>query len=410
MLKVVHITTHQTGGAALASIRLHNALNNNVDSRVLTLDDVEDSQNLYRYTPIINYQHNTITSKITKSLLYRFNLGMGRYWRMNDKARKGHECQYTYPVSPYRVENHFLIKWADVIHLHMCDDFINYPTFFKKVNKPIVWTLHDIGIGYGGFHYKIDHDLLLPYFQELEEKFVSIKSDAISPLDNLTIISLSNEMYDYTKGISYLKDKPNYIIPNSVDTEKFIALGKLECRKQLALPPNKKILLFVSEFVETKSKGLELLKEVIASLDLQNILLCIVGNYPADMPIKDSIKTLYFGKINDSYKMSQLYSAADYLIVPSSQEVCCQTPLESMACETPVVVFPSGAMKDYVHEEQGVVCKDCSKQSLKEGLLHALHTQYDSASIRKYVSSEFSPSKIAQMYIEVYKSSLNKES
>lgn len=408
-MKILHITSHLTGGAALAVIRLHSSLlHNNMDSRVLTLDVVNDKNNIYTFKPIINYQCNTIFSRIVKSLLYRFNWGIGRYWRMNDKARKEHECQYTYPVSPYRVENHSLIGWADIIHLHLCDDFINYPSFFKKVKKPIVWTLHDIGIGYGGFHYKVDYDTLLPYFQELEEKFVSIKSDAISPLDSLTIISLSKEMYDYTKGISYLKDKPNYIIPNSVDTEQFVALDKLECRKQLSLPQNKTILLFVSEYVETKSKGLELLKEVIASLDLQNILLCIVGNYPADMPIKDSIKTLYFGKINDSYKMSQLYSAADYLIAPSSQEVCCQTPLESMACETPVVVFPSGAMKDYVHEEQGVVCKDCSKQSLKEGLLHALQTKYDSASIRKYVSSKFSPSKIAQMYIEVYKSSLNK--
>lgn len=402
-MKVLHISTQQTGGAALAAFRLHRSLiDNGVDSRMLTLDGDCDDNNAVCYEPVFGFQK----SKIFKSTLYRLGIGIGRYWRMHDVARKGHECHYTYPVSLYRVENHPLVKWADVLHLHFCDDFINYPTFFRKVKKPIVWTLHDIGIGYGGFHYKNDYNALIPYYKKLETEFLRIKSDSISKARNLSIVSLSQEMYDFTKKIDYLRDKPNHIVLNSVDSTIFQMFDKKQCRSELCLPQDKTILLFVSEYVEVQSKGLALLKDAILSMHQENILLCIVGNHSADLPSKDSVATRYFGKIKDSVFLSKIYSAADLLVVPSSQEVCCQTPMEAMSCGTAVVVFPSGAMKDYVRPGQGVVCKECSLESLKEGLTEALKKEYNGEQLRNYAIENFSPTRIAEEYIMVYKNAL----
>ena len=402
-MKVLHISTQQTGGAALAAFRLHRSLiDKGIDSRMLTLDGDCDDNNVVCYKPVFAFQK----SKTFKSILYRLGIGIGRYWRMHDKARRGHECQYTYPVSLYRVEKHPLVKWADVIHLHFCDDFINYPTFFKKVKKPIVWTLHDIGIGYGGFHYKNDYEALLPYYKELETEFLKIKSDSISKARNLSIVSLSQEMYNFTKKIDYLRNKPNHIVFNSVDPSKFLMLDKKQCRSELGIPQDKKNLLFVSEYVEVLSKGLALLKEAILSMHQENILLFIVGNHSTDLPSKDSVATRYFGKIKDSVMLSKIYSAADILVVPSTQESFGQTPMEAMSCGTPVVVFPSGAMKDYVRPEQGVVCKDCSLESLKDGLTEALKKEYNVEQLRNYAIENFSPTRIAEEYIMVYKNVL----
>ena len=404
-MTILHITTHQTGGAALAALRLHlTLLDEGVDSLVLTLDGNKCNDKISLYDPIMDLQRPKGLAKVIKSALYKCNIGMGRYWRIHDEARKDHECQYTYPISLFRVERHPLVKWADIIHLHLCDDFINYPTFFKRVKKPIVWTLHDIGIGYGGFHYKNDYERLLPYFNLIEKKFISIKKRALLNADNIHLVSLSQEMYDFTKGVNYLKGKPNTIIPNSVDTNRFQLLDRYKSRIDLDLPLEKTILLFVSEYVETKSKGLNLLKQAIESINNTNIILGIVGNYNKETPLKDTIGTRYFGKISDPETMSKLYSASNYLVVPSSQESFGQTPLEAMACGTPVVVFPKGAMKDYVLPRYGVVCKDCSLEALKDGIEEALNKSYDGYQLRKYVTDNFSPSKIAQMYINVYKS------
>lgn len=404
-MNILHISTHQTGGAALAALRLHQALlDSGVDSRVLTLDGEFEDKHIVRYKPLLDFRQTKGLAKVTKSVLYKVNIGMGRYWRMHDKARKDHECQYTHPVSPYRVEKHPLVKWADIIHLHFCDDFINYPTFFKKVKKPIVWTLHDIGIGYGGFHYKNDYDRLLPYFRQIEDEFLTIKRKALLNAENIHIVSLSQEMFDFCHRIDYLKNKTNYIIPNGVDTTQFILFDKNVCRNELHLPTEKIILLFVAEYVQTQSKGLDLLKESIKTFDKDNMLICIVGNYPKDMPQKDIVNTRYFGKVQDVNTLSKIYSSADYFVMPSSQEVCPQAPLEAMACGTPVVVFPKGAMKDYVLPQYGVVCKDCSLEALKDGIEESLNKSYDGYQLRKYVTDNFSPSKIAQMYINVYKS------
>jgi len=77
-----------------------------------------------------------------------------------------------------------------------------------------------------------------------------------------------------------------------------------------------------------------------------------------------------------------------------------------MACGTPVVVFPTGAMKEYVHPKQGIVCSDCSLQALKAGLNKALQHQYERNAIREYVYNNFSPTKIANMHIDLYESIL----
>lgn len=404
-MKILHITTHLTGGAALATLRIHQSLLDcDEESLVLTLEYNGRNERTVKYKPTLDFREPKCVVKVTKSILYKANIGMGRYWRMHDEARKGHECQYTYPVSPYRIENHPLVKWADIIHLHFCDDFINYSTFFKKVKKPIVWTLHDIGIGYGGFHYKNDYERLLSYFNLIENEFISIKKEALLNADNIHLVSLSQEMYDLTKGIDYIKGKPNTIIPNSVDTNCFLSLDRYKSRDDLGLPQEKIILLFVSEYVETLSKGLNILKQVIESFNNNNLLLGIVGNYNKETPLEDTIDTRYFGKISDPKTMSKLYSASDLLVVPSSQESFGQTPLEAMACGTPVVVFPTGAMKDYVLPQYGVVCNECSLEALKEGIKEALNKSYDSLQLREYVTDNFSPSKIANMYIKLYKS------
>lgn len=402
-MKVLHISTYQTGGAALAAFRLHRSLiKKGVDSRMLTLDGDCDDKNVVCYKPVFAFQK----SKILKSTLYRLGIGIGRYWRMHDKARKGHECQYTYPVSLYRVENHPLVKWADVIHLHQCDSFINYPTFFRNVRKPIVWTFHDIGIGYGGFHYLNEHNALFSDYEALEKEFCAIKQKSVGSARNLSIVSLSQEMFEYTKSICFLADRPNTIIYNSVDANSFIMSDRIQARIGLGLPTDKTILLFVSEYVHVQSKGLNILKEAIEALKDKNILICVVGNYEPSLVMDDVVETRYFGKISDLDIMSQLYSAANFLVVPSFQEVCCQTPMEAMSCGTPVVVFPSGAMKDYVRPEQGVVCKDCTLESLKDGLAEAMAKEYNREDLRNYAIENFSPMRIAEEYIMVYKNAL----
>ena len=83
---------------------------------------------------------------------------------------------FSIPYSEYTsLVDHPLVQEADIIHLHWIAGFVDYPTFFKKVDKPIVWTIHDENPGLGGSHYTIWRDSLGEKMMKIERRFVQTK-------------------------------------------------------------------------------------------------------------------------------------------------------------------------------------------------------------------------------------------
>lgn len=405
-MNILHISTSTLGGAALATLRLHQGLmNSGVDSKVLSLGPKQES---FSNVVVVKKQFETI-QKIYKSLRYRLNIGLGSVLRMHDNSRRSYQCVYTYPLSDYCVEKHPLVKnWADIIHLHWCDDFINYPSFFRKVTKPIVWTFHDISIGFGGFHFQIDYDKGIYYYKQIESHLLDIKKKSLSKNTNVTLVALSNEMQGYIKKIDYLKNKDVHVLPNVIDTDSFVPCDKMQSRDELQLSQEKKILLFVSEFVETPSKGLDDLRCILNEMQSNNILLCIVGNYDSEKIKQDTIHTKYWGKVTDVNTLKKIYSAADYLVVPSRQECFPQTPFEAMSCGTPVIAFPCGSLPDYINDINGLICESYSTDELKSKIELALTLKFDSKKIRDWVIENLSPTAITDLYINLYQNILKK--
>ena len=148
-MKILHINTSDHGGAANACIRLHKGLRKQgVSSKILFL-------NLHNSAD--NHLHGFYTNrskfffkKILQRLLYR------NKWRTRN-LKPVIEGFFS-PKTVHRIENHPLIDWADIIHLHWVTHFLNYPTFFNRVQKPIVWTLHDMNPFSGGYHYSNGFD------------------------------------------------------------------------------------------------------------------------------------------------------------------------------------------------------------------------------------------------------------
>jgi hypothetical protein len=55
--------------------------------------------------------------------------------------------------SPYEYIYLNYTKEADIINLHWVANFIDFQSFFRYNDKPIVWTLHDANPFTGGCHY-----------------------------------------------------------------------------------------------------------------------------------------------------------------------------------------------------------------------------------------------------------------
>lgn len=389
-MKVLHICTSDEGGAGLCCLRLHKALlNEGVDSKVVVNVKTRDYPEEYQYRPFASWLCN-----LPSRFFRKMGLEVTEYNKVFALGTKYHAF-YSRPVSSIDLTKFELYDWADIIHLHWVNDFLDYPSFFRKTNKKIVWTLHDENLFYGIAHGGVSvlHD------NDVEIKYKRIKLESVKSSKNLSIVFLSNMMYDLFGNDEIIKGRNKTIIHNSVDGNVFIRYDKTAMRKKYGISQNKTVFLFMSSDIGNPLKGLHLLVQSINELNLKDVEIMALGNNASNVsnPI---VRT--FGNIKDMKVLSELISSADYYAMPSSHEAFAQSPMEAMACGLPVVAFPVSGTKELINESNGIVCNDFTVEALSEGIKQLISRTYNPTYIRTDVLNRFSPSVIAKQYISYY--------
>lgn len=159
--------------------------------------------------------------------------------------------------------------------------------------------------------------------------------------------------------------------------------------------------MFSSYQIEDKRKGLHVLIQALEKLHDKSVMLVCLGNYKA-VPNTKYIQVRCEGLVKGSDLLSEYYSAADFFVLSSYQEAFAQTPLESLACGTPVIAFPCSGIPDLINSQIGVMSDDFTTESLMGAIRKAMNTEYNHDGIRKEVVSRFSYDIIAKQYIELY--------
>ena len=324
-----------------------------------------------------------------------------QYEREMDRLDMLYGAAYTMPVSQYDLTQHPLVQEADIIHLHWIENFVDYPSFFQKMGKPIVWTFHDENIVYGGFHYTDEAIRFKEPFVDIEGQFVRIKKDALKDNLNIHMVALSKQMEQFYHEHGLQTNYPVSIIHNGIQPDDFLNLDRDYCHKILGIPVDRTVLCFCASDIQDNRKGLAALVKALETINNPRITLLCVGKGKLPETIVDVVGT---GVINNSRFLSIAYSASDLFVMPSYLEAFGLTPVEAMVCGCPVVAFPSGIIDELIIPVNGVRCHDFSVESLVEGIQTALATKYDREAIRKDVVERFNISRIAEQYIELYKS------
>lgn len=406
-MKVVHISTIDTGGAGIAARRIHHALlDMGMDSNMLVrtkyTDDATVTQavaNINLYNPPKNHLLRKM-DKVLRRRGHRLTI-VERYERKLEQLDMLYGAAYTMPISQYDLTKHPLVKDADIIHLHWIANFLDYPTFFPHINKPIVWTFHDENIAFGGFHYSDEAMRLKDPFAEIERQFVKIKKEALTSNLNIRMVALSRQMEQFYHAHAIQPNYPVGIIHNGIRPDDFQILDHDYCKKILGIPDDRIVLCFCASNLNDKYKGLSILVNALEQLNKPNISLLCVGK--GDLP-KSSVDIIGTGPMSNSRLLPVAYSASDLFVMPSYQEAFAQTPIEAMACGCPVVAFPCGIIEELITHNNGVRCSDFTVESLVNGIQKALATHYDREAIRKDVIERFNIGKIAEQYIELYNS------
>jgi len=416
-VKVAHITTFINGGAGIAAYRIHEALLKcGVDSVFIATDE-----------PIIdNLKSFTRISVPTKSLSKR---AVDKFWRIvarSLKVKSFNRLAYfqnklnkikpllfgepaSLPFSNYILLQHPAVQAADIIHLHWVAGVLDYPTFFKDIKKPIVWTNHDMNSIKGLFHYNVDEDRNKTVAAELDKEVNAIKDEALKNRGTkMSVVSPSNWLLKELAGSERFQNNKAFKIYYPLNTELFGIRDTNMLRAELNIPISHTVFLFVSQSIHNYRKGFDLLQDALIKLDSENITLLIIG-YSENTQISN-LNCINMGSVYDEKKLSYYYSLADAFIIPSREDNLPNVMLESLCCGTPVISFDLGGMAEIIVDKvNGIKAKELTSESLKETLLEFIKTKenFNPQNIREEALKLFSSEIIANKYLSLYKELLN---
>ena len=405
------------GGAANACIRLHKALlEAGVESKLLLLKKSKNLPESFEFKE---------TSKITNNSTSLIAKACRKFKRLlNLKTKLENESLYrairlkglegvSFPQTDFDLTDNIYYKEADVINLHWVAGFIDWPTFFKKNKKPIVWTLHDKNPFLGGNHYEeilygVDENGL-PIMRvidkkelEWENKLLFVKKRALAKLSKpLVIVSPSEWLKDESEKSPLFKRFKHVTIPNGIVTTIFRLGDQQYARDILHLPLNKKIILFVSDSVSNNRKGFQFLQNAMKSFSLiDNVFLCAIGRTEIKEKLKD---VLYLGEIKDEKMMSLAYTSADLFVIPSLEDNFPNTVIESLCCGTPVAGFSIGGLPEIIQNGfNGFLSEEIGVESLFRLIQQSLNFAFDRKEIAEAAITKYNSANQAKNYIEIY--------
>lgn len=414
-MKVLHINTMQTAGAALCAMRINNALiKEGIDSRMLFAEGESIPEGI---VGAIAERDKSFWYSHSWLLRLKYLLAKLPLWSLEDKEKMEVELQrrnrklerplYLHgPSSSYKnIAHHPLVEWADVIHLHWVANFIDYPTFFRDVQKPIVWTLHDLFPAVGALHFESTFYSVPKSLRTIDTYCRKVKRDSMMKARDLNVVAISAIMAETCRLSDVLQGFPVTLIHNGIDTETFRPYNKQTTRLKLGLPNDAKIFLFSANSLDDDNKGLDRLVNALESLSMSNILLVCIGQCHSKMTFSDTLFPIKItGYVDSQKEMAEYYSASDFFIQCSYIESFGQTIVEAMACGTPIVSTKCGVAPELIQPFNGILCDGFDSDSIASGIRQALSVNYDAATIRQYILDHFRYDIIAKQYIELYQS------
>lgn len=405
-LNVLHIATDTDGGAGNATLRIHQSLlNGGINSKVLVRDSSKyKGIELATPTKKDGFWYATKLGRFIRRVLHRLGIYISKCDYLLEKRKTiTRDICFTLPISEYALHLHPLVEWADIIHIHWIQDFVDFPTFFKNVRKPILWTCHDLNPMMGGFHHLRLRELYKNVYGQIEQICYDVKGESLKKCDDLSLVALSTEMHSLLESHEFFYKKRIYDIPNCVDTSVFTIGDKNSIREEFGIANDVYLLLFANGNLNDSEKGLQELIEALEIIDNPNVCLLCVGNGVIS-PTSTAVK--HIPRVNGAENMAKIYQMADILVMPSHQEAFALTPIEAMSCGLPVVITPVSGAKDLVRDFNGEITCDFTPQSISSAITKALEKSYDSQIIRKHILDNYTPYIIGEKYVKVYQEML----
>lgn len=307
---------------------------------------------------------------------------------------------------------------ADILNLHWVQGEMLSVAEIGRLNKPVVWTLHDMWAFCGAEHYTEEFRWRDGYSKRNRPSY-----EAGFDFNRWTwerkckhwkrpmhIVAPSYWLSQCVRESALMRDWPVSVIPNPIDTVRWQPLEKARARELLVLPKEVPLLLFGAiGGGKDPRKGFDLLQAALRYLraEIPELHLVVFGQLCPKDPPDLGFPIHYMGHLHDDLSLRALYSAADVFVLPSRQDNFPNTGVESLACSTPVVAFDVCGMPDIVtHKETGYLAKAFDVEDLAFGIQWVLGDRTRLAQLganaRAQAITRYSSAVIAAQYQQIY--------
>ena len=240
-MKIFHLNeTDISGGAARAVYRLHNAFLEETDMNSIM---------------IVNHSFtndNTIIGPNSAFDKFKVRLRLIIGNKIAKFQQTNNPISHSIAFFSSNLINQINSSDADIVHLHWINGEMLSIEDISKINKPIVWTLHDMWAFCGAEHISIDDRFINGYFNTNKPS-----SESGLPINNwvwkrklkawkkpMTIIVPSNHMAELVSKSYLMKNWNTFVIPNSLNIETWRPIDKKNARQIIGLPIDTKIIAF----------------------------------------------------------------------------------------------------------------------------------------------------------------------
>lgn len=410
-------TSDRMGGAAIAAGRLTEALKNNgVKAKLL----VRDKQT-----------ENISVVQLERSWLNIWNFVWERavIWMAN-RFRRNNLFAVDIANTGADITSLPEFRQADVIHLHWVNQGMLSLKDIRRIlrsGKPVVWTMHDMWPLTGICHHPYEcvkyqtecsHCPLLHHGggkRDLSYRVFQRKKALYNDtMTKIKFVAVSQWQCDRLEKSALLGKHTIDVIPNTLLSKSFGRLNRQACLAELDLPTDKYIIAFGASRMDDPIKGFPYLIDAIYYLDTNNMIpidrihLVLFGKIKDEPTFFADIPTTYswFGTINDTRKLSQLYNSADIYAMPSLYETFGQTLIEAMACGcVPIAFDNSGPAGIIDHLHNGYIARYRSAGDFANGIYWTLaeseYAMLSEQAVRK-VAGAYSEKTVARKYTDVY--------
>lgn len=392
-MKVLHLNTFNTGGAARACLRIHHGLlKAGMESTVLlrnkTRTDVPHVHEIWEELNPIQKTKKLVEHKVDDLRQRDLNTRVSETFQLVSSFK-----------SVWDVTSSKHYREADIIHLHWVANFVDFPSFFSRCDKKIVWTLHDFSPFNNGLHYPGKHSGIFDPEMDENRKIMQQAMTHCKPV----IVSPSQYLLNHSRKSEAFAGLERHRIFNGTNTGIYRYQDKNTCRRELGLPEDKKIILFVAEHINDPRKGYQILIDALEQMDRDELYFVVVGKNQPSTTLREE-RVFFLGSVSDEEKLSRIYNSADLFVIPSTDENLPNTVSEAFCCGCPVAGFQIGGIPEMVTTgANGFLSPEVSAEGLNQVINQALESNWNNKAIASESNLIFDDLKCAKAYIEVYK-------